>query len=85
MAGELTSSLIRMGLAQLGEQPEYTTLAGGISSDVWRVDLKRGPVCLKRALPKLRVRVDWVVSVERNKYEIQWLRTGLRDSPAIGP
>ena len=30
-------------------------LTGGVSSDIWRVDLRAGPVCVKRALPRLRV------------------------------
>ena len=30
-------------------------LTGGVSSDIWRIDLPSGPICVKRALEKLRV------------------------------
>ena len=33
-------------------------LAGGVSSDIWRVDLPSGPVCVKRALGTLKVARD---------------------------
>jgi 5-methylthioribose kinase len=39
-----------------------------------RVDLRSGPVCIKRALPRLKVQADWQAPVERNHYEIEWLR-----------
>ena len=50
------ASLARMGLLSPGEQPRITPLTGGVSSDIVRVDLLRGPVCVKRALPKLKVK-----------------------------
>ena len=49
------SALERMGLIEAGDTPVFTPLTGGVSSDIVRVDLARGPVCVKRALPKLRV------------------------------
>jgi 5-methylthioribose kinase len=45
-----------------------------VSSDIWRVDLPAGPVCVKRALPKLRVAADWQAPVARNLYEARWMR-----------
>jgi aminoglycoside phosphotransferase (APT) family kinase protein len=57
-----------------GERPAMTPLTGGVSSDIWRVDLTSGPVCVKRALPKLKVTADWRAPVERNRYEAGWLR-----------
>jgi aminoglycoside phosphotransferase (APT) family kinase protein len=72
---ELTASLKAMGLAAADESPVYTTLTGGVSSDVWRADLRRGPVCIKRVVPKLRVRDDWFVPVERWIYEVRWFQT----------
>ena len=74
-----------MGLAGQDEEPDYVALAGGVSSDIWRVDLRRGPVCIKRALPKLRVRMDWSAPVERNQYEIAWFRAVERIAPAAVP
>jgi tRNA A-37 threonylcarbamoyl transferase component Bud32 len=49
-------------------------LTGGVSSDIWRVDLPTGPICIKRALAKLRVDADWHAPVERNTYEAGWMR-----------
>ncbi len=50
-------------------------MAGGVSSDVFRLQTADGPVCVKRALPKLRVAADWRAPVERSHYEVEWLRT----------
>lgn len=49
-------------------------MTGGVSSDIYRVDLAAGPVCVKRALPKLKVAADWRAPVERNAYEFAWMR-----------
>jgi len=51
-----------------------TPLAGGVSSDIWRVDLASGPVCVKRALGQLRVAAEWTAPRERADYEVAWLR-----------
>jgi 5-methylthioribose kinase len=55
--------------------PELQPLAGGVSSDVFRLDLPGGTVCVKRALAKLRVAADWRAPVERSHFEVEWLRT----------
>jgi 5-methylthioribose kinase len=64
----------RAGLARAGETPAVEVLTGGVSSDIWRVDLKDGPICVKRALPRLRVAQLWEAPVERNRYERLWLQ-----------
>jgi tRNA A-37 threonylcarbamoyl transferase component Bud32 len=48
-------------------------LTGGVSSDIWRIDLPSGPICVKRALAKLRVAADWHAPVERNVFEARWM------------
>ncbi|MDB5453957.1 MAG: aminoglycoside phosphotransferase [Caulobacteraceae bacterium] len=58
----------------LGRALAVTALAGGVSSDVYRVDLDSGPVCVKRALDRLKVAADWRAPVERSSYEAAWLR-----------
>ncbi len=70
----IVEALRRMGLAAPGETVALTPLAGGVSSDIYRADLARGPVCVKRALPKLKVAADWRAPTERNRYEVGWLR-----------
>ena len=69
----LTQSLQEMGLADSDDRPRYTPLTGGVSSDIWRVDLRCGSICVKRALPQLRVKNDWFAPVERNQSEIAWI------------
>ncbi|MGH6900007.1 MAG: phosphotransferase family protein [Geminicoccaceae bacterium] len=82
---EVTDALGRLGLLRAGETPRFTRLTGGVSSDIWRVDLARGPVCVKRALPKLRVAQDWFAPVERNAYEAAWMRRAAAVVPEAVP
>jgi aminoglycoside phosphotransferase (APT) family kinase protein len=71
----LLPALARMDLLAPGAAPPRAEpLAGGVSSDIWRVDLPQGPVCVKRALAKLKVAADWRAPVERNVYEVEWMR-----------
>jgi aminoglycoside phosphotransferase (APT) family kinase protein len=60
-------------------------LTGGVSSDIWRIDTARGPVCAKRALAKLRVAADWYAPVERNQYEARWMRVAQAADPGCTP
>jgi aminoglycoside phosphotransferase (APT) family kinase protein len=82
---QVTGALARLGLLQGDEAPRFTRLAGGVSSDIWRVDLVSGPVCVKRALPKLRVQQDWFAPVERNAYEAAWMRFAAAVVPEAVP
>ena len=68
-------ALQHMGLLGSGERPLLEPLPGGVSSDIWRVDLPCGAACIKRALPRLRVSAEWYAPVERNRYELEWMRT----------
>jgi len=70
----LLAGLSRMGLLSPGETPGVTPLTGGVSSDILRVDLVRGPVCVKRALGKLKVDAEWRAPIERNRWEAEWLK-----------
>ena len=73
------------GLVGSGENPTAEALAGGVSSDIWRVDLKAGAICVKRALPRLRVAQLWEAPVERNGYERRWLETANAIVPGVAP
>jgi aminoglycoside phosphotransferase (APT) family kinase protein len=73
------------GLAAAGESPAATPLAGGVSSDIWKVELRSGPVCVKRALPRLRVAQLWEAPVERNRYEWRWMQAAARIAPGCAP
>jgi tRNA A-37 threonylcarbamoyl transferase component Bud32 len=61
-------------LAGPGEAARWTPLAGGVSSDLWRVDLPGRSLCVKRALAKLKVAADWQAPVSRNAFEWAWMR-----------
>lgn len=81
---EMIDALMRMHLLEdasvAGER-----LTGGVSSDIWRIDLPSGPICIKRALPKLRVSADWRAPVERNMYEARWIRVASQVAPHAAP
>lgn len=73
-ADSLYASLARMGLIAPGATPPLTALPGGISSDIHRVEIAVGTVCVKRALAKLKVAADWHAPVARNRFEVEWMR-----------
>ncbi len=82
---EMLAALRRMGLLDTGASASGTVLTGGVSSDIWRVELPGGPVCVKRALAKLRVAADWQAPVVRNVYEARWMRRAAAASPGSAP
>ncbi len=82
---ELAAFLRRQGLAGDGETMRCAPLAGGVSSDIWRIDLPGRSLCVKRALPKLRVGADWFAPVSRNRYEWEWLQLATSIVPAAVP
>ena len=82
---EILGALCRLGLISKDQTARMTALAGGVSSDIWRVDLPDGPVCVKRALPQLKVEARWQVPVERNIYEHAWIDTVSRFCPQAVP
>jgi aminoglycoside phosphotransferase (APT) family kinase protein len=77
-------ALREMGLA--GPEPLFgAPLTGGVSSDIWHIDTASGPICAKRALPKLRVAADWHAPIERNLYEARWLQVAHSAQPGCAP
>jgi aminoglycoside phosphotransferase (APT) family kinase protein len=80
----ILEALRRMRLLGQADAPGER-LTGGVSSDIWRVDLPSGPVCVKRALAKLRVAADWQAPVERNRYEAAWMRRANEAVPGSAP
>jgi len=65
--------------------PRAEALAGGVSSEIWRVNLAAGAVCVKRALPRLKVAQLWEAPVERNRYEYEWFRIAGAAAPGAAP
>jgi aminoglycoside phosphotransferase (APT) family kinase protein len=60
-------------------------LEGGVSSDIYRAELPSGPICVKRALARLKVAADWQAPVGRNHYEVEWMRVAAGIVPAAVP
>jgi hypothetical protein len=81
----LNEFLVRSGLIRTGVQVVWTRLAGGVSSDIWRVDLDSRTICVKRALPSLKVEADWRAPVIRNQYEWEWFNFVDREFPQFVP
>ena len=73
------------GLAAAHEQISFVPLAGGVSSQIWRVDLPGRSLCVKRALPKLKVAADWQAPLSRNAFEWEWLCFAARHEPEHVP
>jgi aminoglycoside phosphotransferase (APT) family kinase protein len=82
---DILDSLVRMHLMPPGATPPGAPLTGGVSSDIWRIDLPAGPVCIKRALAKLRVEADWRAPVARNLYEASWMRRAAAAAAGVVP
>jgi len=71
---ELLDALHRLDLVPRGAEVVVTPLAGGVSSDIARVDVAGRSFCVKQALPKLKVAADWRAPVARNHSEAEWIR-----------
>ena len=82
---EFAQALRELGLADADERLRGAPLAGGVSSDIWRIDTARGTVCAKRALAKLRVAADWRAPIDRSRYEARWLEVANDAQPGSAP
>jgi aminoglycoside phosphotransferase (APT) family kinase protein len=81
----LVASLRRMRLVSAHTRLGAIPLAGGVSSDIYRVELGEATICVKRALPKLRVAADWRVPPERNRNEVEWMKAAGAIVPGAVP
>ena len=82
----IAGALLRMRLIDPGEQPCCRPLEGGVSSDIWLIDLPGRRICVKRALPRLKVAQLWEAPVARNHHEYAWFRAAGRIcSDAVPP
>jgi len=74
MSEKKFDSLELVELVMSSEDGGGRRLDGGVSSDISVIETASGPICIKRALPKLKVAADWRAPVERNHYEAEWMR-----------
>jgi aminoglycoside phosphotransferase (APT) family kinase protein len=73
IAPELRQFLIHKSLAQPDSEIHVATLPGGVSCDVWKVEVGGRTICVKRALPRLRVAKRWEAPIARSEAEWNWL------------
>ena len=84
-SGILLASLRRMEIVSTNQPVRFVALAGGVSSDIYRAVLPEGTICIKRALARLKVVADWRAPVERNHWEVEWMRVAAGIVPAAVP
>ncbi|WP_064685827.1 phosphotransferase family protein [Rhizobium bangladeshense] len=77
--------LLKSGLKSTSEEAIYKPLTGGVSSDIYRVELPGRLICVKRALAKLKVSADWQAPVSRNVYEWNWISFVAEHFPSAVP
>ena len=82
---DIVTALDRLGLVDGAARPRATALPGGVSSDIWKIELGGRAVCVKRALARLKVASDWRAPVERNAFEAAWIETAGRIVPHAVP
>jgi aminoglycoside phosphotransferase (APT) family kinase protein len=83
--GDLVEPLLRMGLLRPGEAARFTSLTGGVSSDISLVEGGGRRFCVKRALPRLKVAAVWEAPVGRNAAEAAYMRAVARWLPHAVP
>ncbi|WP_179953900.1 phosphotransferase family protein [Denitrobaculum tricleocarpae] len=77
--------IANLGLAGEGEVLAVKPLTGGVASDIAVVSLPGREICVKFALPKLKVAEDWRAPVHRNKAEYAWLMAAAACAPENVP
>ena len=82
---EICHALIRLNLMDASENPTLSELNGGISSEIYKVDLNGRSFCVKGALPTLKSDPDWHVPVERTAAEWEWLKFAQNVAKNIAP
>jgi aminoglycoside phosphotransferase (APT) family kinase protein len=81
----IAAALQDMDIVAAGERPRCRPLGGGVSSEIWLIELPGRRLCLKRALPRLKVAQLWEAPIERNAYEVAWFRAAGRICPGAVP
>jgi aminoglycoside phosphotransferase (APT) family kinase protein len=82
----LLEALRGCGLLGPREAARFRPLTGGVSSDVYRVETDDGrKLVVKRSIPRLRVREEWLAPVERIAGEVRWLKLARSIDPRLAP
>lgn len=82
----IVAALRTAGVIAEAAAAQLTPLTGGVSSDVFRMDLDDGRVfAVKRAIPRMRVADEWIAPVARAESEVAWLRFARGIDPRLAP
>ena len=73
--------LTELRLIKPGESVVAYPLTGGVASDIAMVKIGDRKLCVKFALPKLKVKEDWFAPVHRNAAEYAWLEVVANVAP----
>lgn len=74
-----------LGLGKADDVVAVRPLTGGVASDIGVVDLGDRKICVKFALPKLKVQEDWYAPLHRNQAEYAWLEFAASITPRAVP
>jgi aminoglycoside phosphotransferase (APT) family kinase protein len=67
------------------DRPSILALSGGVSGDVFKIELPHTTICVKQPLERLRVAAEWRAPVERAHSEVAWLRFAHEVEPDAVP
>lgn len=77
--------VVELGLGRAGDIQSIEPLTGGVASDIAKVVVAGNAICIKFALPKLKVAQNWRAPVHRNQAEYHWLLTASKIAPGAAP
>src|SRR5689334_12438773 len=76
--GELLPPDVLEGLERLAlvdsNRATGVPVTGGVSSQVWQVESKVGPIAVKQPLARLKVPGKWEAPIERSAWEARWFQ-----------
>ena len=81
---DLVAALRQMDLLASGDLPRVTTLASSATTDVYRVDLGWGPVCVKRAVRNGTGNAQ-ALALQRVSAETAWFKVAGGVAPGVAP
>jgi len=70
----MIDALAKMSLLAQGDRARITPVGNGGSSQIYRVELGWGTICVKRALPRIRFTGDGTLPSVRSSVEYEWLK-----------
>jgi hypothetical protein len=70
----MIDALEKMNLLAQGNRARITPVGNGGASEIDRVEMGWGTICVKRALPKIRFTGDGTLPPELSSFEYDWLK-----------